>query len=127
MIIILRRIPKNTEKYEVIEFLTPVLKGGFFKRAGRIEYIKILALNDTKRNTIEYHALVTIDSDSAAKRIIRKLNRKEFKNKSITVRQYFYRSWKNESRAEGQNLDDGVENKRKGNRRRTHVRWKQKR
>ena len=86
-----------------------------------------MALNDTKRNTIEYHALVTINSDSAAKRVILKLNRGLFKNKNITVRQYFYRSWKNESRAEGQDLGEGAGNKRKGNRRRPHVRWKQKR
>ena len=121
MIIILRRIPENTKKSELIEFISPALKGGILKKTGHIEYIKILTLKDTQRNTIEYHGLVTIDSDAAAKRAIKQLNRKPFKNRNITVREYFYRSWHNDPRVNMGQWNDELKEKRKGNRRRPRL------
>ncbi len=118
MIIILRRISENTEKQEIVDFLSPILKGGLLKRSGHIEQIKILVLRDPKRNTIEYHGLVTIDSDAAAKRVIKKLNRKQFRNRNIAVREYFYRSWHNDPRVNMHEWNEEFKNKRKTSRRR---------
>jgi len=83
MVIILRRIPKNTNEEDVLEFLEPALKGSFFKKSGHIESIQKLVLKDTEKKTIEFHVLVAIDSESAANRVIKMLNRKLFKNKPI--------------------------------------------
>ncbi len=121
MIIILRRIPENTENHEIIDFLAPVLKGGFLKRPGHIEHIKILILKDTLKNTIEYHGLVTIDSDAAANRVIKRLNRKPLKNKNIIVREYFHRSWHNDARVNTHEWNEELEDKRKNNRRRARL------
>ena len=121
MIIILRRISEKTEKDEIIDFLTPTLKGGFLKRSGHIESIKILILKDTLKNTTEYHGLVTIDSDAAANRAIKKLNRKPFKNRNITVREYFHRSWHNDPRINMHEWNEELEDKRQNNRRRTRL------
>ena len=121
MIIILRRISENTEKHEIIDFLTPAVKGGLLKRSGHIENIKILILKDTVKNTIEYHGLVTIDSDSAANRAIKKLNRKFFKNRNIIVREYFHRSWHNDPRVNRHEWNEELDDKRKGNRRRARL------
>ena len=121
MIIILRRISENTEKHEIIDFLTPVLKGGLLKRSGHIESIKILILKDTLKNTIEYHGLVTIDSDAAANRAIKKLNRKSFKNRNITIREYFHRSWHNDPRVNMHEWNEELDDKRKNNRRRARL------
>ncbi len=118
MIIILRRISENTEKQEIVDFLDPILKGGLLKKSGHIEHIKLLILRDPNKNTIEYHGLVTIDSDSAAQRVIKKLNRKQFRNRNIIVREYFYRSWHNDPRVNMHEWNDEFKNKRKGSRRR---------
>ena len=118
MIVILRRISENTEKQEIVDFLKPILKGGLLKRSGHIEQVKILILRDPKKNTIEYHGLVTIDSDAAAKRVIKKLNRKQFRNRNIIVREYFYRSWHNDPRVNMHEWNEEFKNKRNGSRRR---------
>jgi len=121
MILILRRIPENTKKHEIIDFLAPVLKGSLLKKEGRIESVKILILKDVVNDSIEYHGLVTIDSDAAAKRVIKQLNRKPFKNKNIAVREYFFRSWHNDPRINMGQWNEELENKRQGNRRRTRL------
>ena len=87
MIVFLRRIPANTRKQDIIDFIEPALKGGLLQKAGRIEDIKILVFEDTQTKIMEYHCLVTIDSEDVANRIIKKLNRKAFKGKHIPVRE----------------------------------------
>lgn len=117
MIIILRRIPADTNKQDILDYLNPVLKGGVFQKPGYIEGIKILILRDTQNKELEYHALVTIDSDSAASRVIKKLNRKVFLGKHIAVREYFHRSWHNDPRINIAAYSKKLLNKRKGDRR----------
>ena len=121
MIIFLGRIPANTRKHEVTDFIEPALKGGFFQKSGRIEHIKILVLEDTQAKTIEYHGLVTIDSDAAAKRVIKKLNRKAFKGKHIAVREYHHRLWHNDPRINMHEWNEELVNKRKTDRRRSRI------
>lgn len=119
MIIILRRIPQNSQKHEVIEFLNPVLKGKIFQKAGQIEHIKILRLKNTQTKEIEAHAIVSIDSDTLAQKAILKLNRKAFKGKHIAVSEYFYRSWHKDSRVKVFQWNKELIEKRKGDRRRS--------
>ncbi len=119
MKIILRRITEYSSKAEIINFLKPVLKGNFIQKTGKITHIKILALRDTKTNEIEYHGLVTIDSDEAATRIIKKLNRKSFKNKRIVIREFFLRSWTNDPRNKMHSKNNQSGNRRFINRRRS--------
>ena len=121
MIIFLGRIPANTRKHEVTDFIEPALKGGFFQKSGRIEHIKILVLKDKNTNTLEYHGLVTIDPDDAAKRVIKKLNRKVFKGKHIAVREYQLRAWHNDPRINMREYNEELMNKRKGDRRRSRI------
>jgi len=121
MILILRRIPQNTTKREIVDFLAPVLKGGFFKKSGHIDNVNILVLKDNRRNTIEYHGIATIDSDIAASRAIKRLNRTEFKNRTILVREYFYRSWHNDPRVNMHQWNEELADKRKANRRRARL------
>ncbi|MFK5948500.1 MAG: RNA-binding protein [Methylococcales bacterium] len=121
MILILRRIAKNASDQEIIDFLEPALKGNFLKKTGQIESINRLVLKDNRRKTIEYHALVAIDSDATAKRAIKKLHRKPFKNRVIIVREYFYRSWHNDPRVNMHQWNEELVDKRKGNRRRRRL------
>ncbi len=121
MILILRRIAKSASDQEIIDFLDSALKGNFFTKTGQIESINRLILKDNRRKTIEYHALVTIDSDVAAKRAVKKLHRKPFKNRIIIVREYFYRSWHNDPRVNMHQWNEELADKRKGSRRRRRL------
>ena len=121
MIVFLRRIPANTKKHEISDYLEPILKGGLLQKSGRIENIKILVMKDTQTNALEFHGLVKIDLESAAQRVIKKLNRKVFKGKNIAVREYFYRTWHNDPRMNMHEWNEELANKRKGDRRRTRL------
>lgn len=121
MIIFLRRIPASTKKHEISDYLEPVLKGSLLQKSGNIESIKILVLRDTQTNTLEFHGLVEIDSDSVAKRVINKLNRKVFKGKNIAVREYHQRSWHNDPRINMHEWNEELVNKRQSDRRRRRL------
>jgi len=121
MLILLRRIPQNTNEQDIIDFLEPALKGGLFKKTGHIESIQILVLKDTQRKTIEFHGLVSIDSEAAANRVIKDLNKTTFKNKPILVREYFHRSWHNDPRINMRQWNEELVDKRKSSRRRPRL------
>ncbi|MDD1622339.1 MAG: hypothetical protein LUQ11_12750 [Methylococcaceae bacterium] len=117
MIIFLRKIPANTKLGDITDFVTPALKGGLFRRPGKIIKVEILTLHDTHLNTHEFHGLITIEPDSAGVRAIRLLKGRRFKDKLIIVRQYVHRSWHNDPRQSQKRFDIDVE-KRKTDRRR---------
>ena len=49
MIVFLRRIPANTKKHDIIDFIEPALKSGLLQKSGRIENIKFLIFKDTQQ------------------------------------------------------------------------------
>ena len=120
MIIFLRNIPATTQYHDILEFIEPVLKGGFFSRKGTASSIKILVLEDKNFHTREYHGLVKVDQEAVAERVIKKLNRKLFKGRRIAVREYKHRTWHGDRRV---NWDDMVklQERRKNDRRRSHL------
>lgn len=121
MVIILKRIPSNTRKKDIIEYLAPVLKGKVFQKTGAIEKIQMLALKNSQTEDIDLYGVVYIDSDEAAKRVIKKLNRKVFKGKNIAINEYINRSWHNDSRLNSLELGDKQQSKRKLDRRRSSL------
>jgi hypothetical protein len=121
MQIILKRIPEKTKKRDIDKFLAPVLKGTLFQKSGSIESIKILVLHDPKTNEVEWHGLVSFDSEKIALRVIRRLNRKYFLGKYIAVSEYHRRSWENDRRVSSHDEDRLEESKRKSDRRRVNL------
>ena len=120
MNVFLRRIPANTKHVEISEFVTPALNNGFFKKPSRILNIEILALRDTRVDSIEYHGLITLDADWAVKHVVNGLRNRRLNGRYVVVRPYFHRSWVNDPRQSAQktgNNQDFVE-KRHGDRRR---------
>lgn len=101
MNIFLRRIPAQTKRKDIINFIQPAMKVGFFYRKGHIKRIEILVLRDTVINQLEYHGIVTIEPDLVAEKVIKKLNRKKFLGKYIAVREYRRRDWHNDRRLNG--------------------------
>ncbi|MGR9052924.1 MAG: hypothetical protein ACU84J_09785 [Gammaproteobacteria bacterium] len=98
MQVILIRIPHNATAKHITDFLEPALKGGLWVRKGMIESIEIMVLHDEQEGATEYHALVRIEPEAAALRIIQKLNRKAILGKHVAVREYHIRNWQNDKR-----------------------------
>lgn len=118
MNIFLRRIPANTRHIEISEFVAPALKSGFFRKSGRIVDVEILALQDTRIGTIEYHGLVTLDSELTVQRVIKGLKNRRFNGRMVVVRPYYHRSWYNDPRQNQVAIPAEFIEKRKGDRRR---------
>ncbi len=120
MNIFLRRIPANTQHAEISEFVGPALHNGLFKKPSRIMNIEILALRDTRVDSIEYHGVVTLDSDWAVKRAINGLRNRRLNGRYVVIRPYHQRNWLNDPRrhmASSAIPADFIE-RRKGDRRR---------
>lgn len=118
MNIFLRRIPANTKHAEISEFVAPALKSGFFRKSGRILNVEILALQDTRVGTIEYHGLVTLDSEVAVQNAVRGLKNRRLNGRMVVVRPYYHRSWYNDPRQKQGSASEKYIEKRKGDRRR---------
>lgn len=98
MLIFLARIQPNTTKRDIVDFISPALKGGLFAPKGILKNIEILALRDSRTNVTENHAIVQIEPDKAALKVIRKLNRKKLNGKPINVRPYHIQNRENDPR-----------------------------
>lgn len=118
MNIFLRRIPANTRHTEISEFVAPALKSGWFRKSGRIVDVEILALQDTRVGTIEYHGLVTLDSELTVQRVVKGLKNRRFNGRMVVVRPYYHRSWYNDPRQNQLAVPADFIEKRKGDRRR---------
>lgn len=121
MIIFIRAIPELTKKSDLLAFVSPRLVNKLRFINGRVLNIEILVLQDSKIKFVEYHGLVTVDSEKAGRLAIKKLNGTLFKGKRVIVREYVERSWKNDRRENHANKFDPpflATGKRRGDRRR---------
>ena len=124
MLVLFRNIPLNTQKLDLELFIAPALKSGLadiFHRQGNVVEINIVRLQDQDLNTLEAHGLVRIEPDTAALRVIRRLNRKSIKGRRINVRKYLNRSWHNDLRVKVDNLPSEQKRRRKQDRRRKNL------
>lgn len=107
MILILKKISPSTRVVDIEEFIEPTLRGGFFRRSGRIISINIQMARLIDSHAEEYQALVNIEPEAVAKRAIRILNRKRCNGKPINVGEYHRRLYHNDRRSSHyQNLED---------------------
>jgi len=117
VIIILEKISPKTNIHDIRDFIMPVLKGHIFQKSGRIGYIKIEILKDRAKGQLDYYALVLVNSDLAAQRIIKRRNMRLLVGRRVKVRQFFVRSWRNDPRNKGEQEIEGMVDMRKGERR----------
>ena len=122
MIVFLRRIPADTNKYEILHFIRPALRSHIFSKKGEIKNIKVFAITDTEKNTVEYHGLVRIEPEAVAEKVIKKLNRQTINGKNIAVREYHLRNWHNDPRLKLKNARLSFPDRRKADRRRKKIR-----
>ena len=121
MIIFLKNIPVQTKHSDIAAFIKPAMKAGLFGKKGVVENIKVLQLKDARTNISEYHGLVTMQPDSAAKKVIKRLNRKKFLNKYIAVEEYQRRDWHNDPRLNDMELASKPSELRIADRRRRSI------
>ncbi len=93
--VILKYIPQNTTYKQILQFVEPALKGGIFSKSGTIKRISVLAQKNKDSDALEFHAILSIQPDEAAKRIINKLHRKQLNGRHIAVTEYIERSVNN--------------------------------
>lgn len=122
MILIFKRIPTSTQKSDIIKHISPEIKGKFFQKSGYIESIQFISFKDEIKSLAEHHALITVEPDSAAERVIKKLNRKPFLGKHIAIQEYHIRSWHNDRRENFNNeANELLGQQKRSDRRRHHL------
>jgi hypothetical protein len=121
MIIIFKKIPANTTERQVEAFVAPALEGGLFSASGQIENISFWRYEIVQADTFEYYALVDVEPDSVARRVIKQLNKKAINGKHIALQEYHARHWSNDRRVFKSVIERGNSNKRKADRRRKIV------
>jgi hypothetical protein len=98
MFIFIKHIPKSTTLPELIEFLELGLTNSIFRKSGKILSCRIVLLRDKRLNRLNYHGLVKVDSEKTGNTLIKKLNNKGLKGLHVQVREYHFRSYKNDRR-----------------------------
>lgn len=119
MLIFIRNIPELTLTKDLVEFVTPALKGLLPLTSGKVVKAEILVLLDKRTKLTEYHGLVSVDSEKAGRKAIKKLNGTRLNGKMVVVREFVTRSWHNDRRHDhAQVVDSFGKGLRKGDRRR---------
>lgn len=118
MLIFFRNIHKNTRQSDLMGFIQPAMKRGWFSRKGHIESVKVIEQHDGRTKISEFHGLVMIRPDAAAKQVIKRLNRLSLLGKHIVVREFHIRDWHNDQRLKYRPSNSGLLNRRIGDRRR---------
>lgn len=98
MIVFFKNIPNDTLHSELKAFIRPTVKGGLLESKGKITKIDVIGLKDKATDLIEFHALINIEPENVALRVIKKMNGQHFKNQKMTVKQYVLRNWRNDKR-----------------------------
>jgi hypothetical protein len=98
MILIIKKISATTRIPQIEQFLSPVLKGGFLKRKGVIDGLEIKMFKHPDLNVPEYHAIIKVEPDVVANRVIQRLNRKVCDGKPVNISQYHVRYRTNDRR-----------------------------
>lgn len=122
MIIFLRNIPPETKKYEIASFINRAFNECLLddRSIGAISIadVEFLSILNVNSNTLEKHGLVRIFPKEVGKRIIKKLEGTVFKQKPITVREYFNRSAQNDPRNTNTATEIDLKERRTSDRRR---------
>ena len=98
MIIFFRNISEQTKDHHLAAFIEPVIKGSWFRKKIIVEDLKVIHLYNRHSKTSEFHGLVTLQPESAGRRLIKRLSKKPLLGRPIIVREYHRRVWQNDPR-----------------------------
>ena len=121
MLVFFKNIPATTNKTDLIGFIKPAIKAGFFHRLfwlpGAIVDITMLSLLDREQHMVNANCVVKIMPDDIGTLVIKQLDRKVVNGRRITVREYHARSEQNDPRKVSGDIPQGFINQRVGDRR----------
>ncbi|RLA21783.1 MAG: hypothetical protein DRQ62_09015 [Gammaproteobacteria bacterium] len=121
MLVFFRNIPAQTKRSDLIEHVESAIKAPWFRKKGSIESVKVIHLKDHHAKASEYHCVMTIEPEVAARRVIKRLNKSVFLGRHIIVREYQRRIWQNDPRINYKLDDLEIINKRMADRRRKNL------
>ena len=121
MIVFFRKIPEHATKNDLLQFVQPALKNGWFSKKAAILDVKVVHLKEYGSEHSEFHGLVNIEPDAAAGKVIKRLNKKTFLGRPIIVREYHRRLWHNDLRVEHHPQTGEITCRRKTDRRRKNL------
>ena len=126
MELFIRRLPEATTRLDLIQFVSNALKPRWhllqFAPSGSLTECKILQIEDTDQESIEFHGLIQIVPAAAALTALERLDGNYFKSKKVEVRKYFHRSIERDRRYhQSASLPDDIQEQRRQDRRRTHL------
>ncbi len=114
MIIILANIPDNTGNQDIEDFIRPAVKDAF------IANVSIMAQKDAQTHDLQFHGLITIIPDSAAKEAIKKLKGNKINGRLVDIHEYQARYMQNDPRINEDQLK-ALSVSRQGDRRCRHM------
>ena len=120
MILFFRNIHASAQPFELEDFIQPAMKAWLLFKPGRILKTEFLAVHDTLANTVEFHALVYVDTEKTGLRIIKNLHGKYFKSNPLEIREYITRCWQNDRRIIRE-VSNSLQEKRQKDRRRIRL------
>jgi hypothetical protein len=96
MFIIVKNIRSRITLDDLENFVTPVLKGGWFRKNASVKAIKIIAMADRNGTVIQRHGLLRIVPPSEKKRVINALSKRMIGSEQYQVGDYVIRHWNND-------------------------------
>jgi hypothetical protein len=121
MLLFFKHIPQDTLNREIVSFVTPVIRGGLLGAKGKVTKIDVIALKDKVNHMVEFHALVNIEPDNVAMKVIKKLDGQVLKERAIAISKYTLRSWQNDKRREDRQIQNRITEKRVNQQRRRNL------
>jgi len=90
----------------------------YFKGFDKQATFKIVSLEEIDHDEGLIYGLITIESDRLAKKAIKKLNYKRFRNRLVVIREFHYRASQNDKRALNWRMVEWLNKERRGRERR---------
>lgn len=120
MFVIIKNISTALSIDNLKNIITDAIAGDFFHKNACLHSIKIIRLVNRKKQEVDRYAIVRLDSEATEKHLIAALKRKRIDGKAMMVDRYVVRHWSNDRRI-GQPARSEIVEKRKGDRRRKHL------
>ena len=98
MILLIRNIPRDTYYKEMKALVEPVVKGGLLQKTGDLKSLEIIALQEENVVSLEFQALLNVEPETVAARILKQLHGTFLRGHRIMVREYVVRNPLNDRR-----------------------------
>lgn len=125
MLLLIKGIPRYSTRKEIVNFIASsrgtLTRWIPFINSVSLGKCEILRVEDKDAETVEYHALISVEPDKSGEVLIRKLNGMLFHGKRVEVKSYTKRSTYKDRRRQHADLELLPRERRKQDRRRPYI------